>query len=146
MSGEPKHAATDQKMQPRQFSLAGLLGFMVLCSLYCAQFAMVRAMIVARDETGDPRIVVTFVALATILSVWLVFYVFYDRLRPRGPVAAHCVGPVAMVFVAFLFTIEGQSGALVVVPMGCFVSSAVSFPLCAARLARRIVWREPPPD
>jgi hypothetical protein len=131
MNGEPKHAATDQKLQPRQFSLAGMLGFMVLCSLYCAQFTVLREWL--REQRGNfgpaPP-----VAVATWLAAWAVFGLFYWRLRATLPLALHCYWPVIVLGFGLVCRTAGLD--LGTAAFIFFIASALSFPFCVLWLAK----------
>ena len=113
-----------------QFGLRGLLWFVVACSAYCSQFAILREVDSGARPPGWSYI------LAIILA-WLVLAAFHLTKGVRGMMVAHATGPTIMLLVMAVSSAGHDSmdpKVLVgMIAMGCFVSSLLSFPASVAR-------------
>jgi hypothetical protein len=145
-AGEPSARGQDN---PTQFSLRGLLWFMLVASAYFSQFpAMAQMATVRRDPWDDPA---GWRFMATAVVTWTLLAIFYRNRRVRGMMVAHCAGPVAVLsylFIALLVLlvalirqdlpeIPGVGQLLFPIAIGCFVSSLVGFPCSVVQMVGR---------
>jgi hypothetical protein len=84
----------------------------------------------------------------TALMAWIILAIFYCQTRMRGAMAAHCVGPGAilvMLLLALFSVVTEQSWrglpepgqVLWLVAVGCFASSIVGFPSSVVQMVIR---------
>jgi hypothetical protein len=131
----------------RQFTLAGLLSYMLAASVYFAMIASVRPLLV--DE-GGPRN--WWSAAATVPTAWCVLWVLYRlwrlpqalRVHYAGPVMVLCFLLLAAAFVLFWWVTQlsisnpsltaclgFSAGGMLI---GCGLSTAVSLPAATLML------------
>jgi hypothetical protein len=91
---------TNSKPAPPQFTLRGMLWFVVAWSAYFAQFAAIReSQMAASDWEGFSwhlffREDVSCRFLITIIVSWILVGAFYLRMADRKMIVAHCAGPL----------------------------------------------------
>jgi hypothetical protein len=135
----------DETRKP-QFSLRGLLWFMVACSAY---FSMLGA--TGRLAAG-PQKPDAGPWLVTVLVTWLILLLFLRTKGVRGMLVAQFVGPIVGLGLSFLrldnvqLSVFGFEGSLVATVLccavGCFVSSLLSFPLSVLRTIVLALWQK----
>ena len=81
--------SSEKRDAPRQFSLRGLLWFVVACSAYFSN------VVLFRQGYGEPPSLDWRGALSVIV-VWLLLGVFYRKNRLRGAMLVHCLFPATM--------------------------------------------------
>ena len=124
---------SEERYAPRQFSLRGLLWFVVACSAYFSQF---RSDLFTSSPLGDGWERVGWHGVSRVMVPWLLVAAFYVRTRLRAAFAVHCTGPVLAFTITMLLLItepdrfRNGSMTLGMGPVfGCLVSTTISFPV-----------------
>ena len=124
---------SEKRYAPRQFSLRGLLWFVVACSAYLSQF---QPDLFTSSPLGDGWEQVGWHGVSTVMVPWLLLAAFYVRTRLHPAFAVHCAGPVLALTITMLLVISepdefrnpGKNLGMAPVS-GCFVSTTISFPV-----------------
>ena len=133
----------------RQFSLAGLLSFVLAASVYFSMIASLRSVLSVRDWERH-----WWPILVTIPTAWCVLWLLYRRWQLRQAVMVHLSGPIMALTVVLLFSFvailesaftkfpddslralkESLEFTLMAALVGCGWGTAVSLPAAALML------------
>jgi hypothetical protein len=110
----------------RQFSLAGLLSYMLAASVYFSMIASVRPLI-----TESPRTPMQWPAVATIPTAWFVLWALYRRWRLPHALRVHYAGPVIVLCILLPAAVVVLAGWMIQVVMANPVATVPSFLECS---------------
>ena len=147
-----KERFSPEPRQPRQFTLAGLMSFVVGWSAYCSVIAATWSWVGSNywlDE--DDRRPNRWLMGVTVAGCWVLLWFLYRRWGLRHALKVHCAGPMIFTLLSALLGVVGALGALsnggamdavIVVCLapllgalyGCFISILIGFPIAVIML------------
>ncbi len=137
-----------------QFTLLGLLSFMLAWSLYFSDIA------VMVKDVSEPRQLGLWLNILIFYGSWVVVALLFRSWRLRQALIVHCSGPVMAIVVCLLFFPGGTwdmigrhlsvlqtvmraiQGISATISLGCFVSLLVSLPIATLMLAYLVLTRK----
>jgi len=125
----------------RQFSLRGLLWFVVACSAY---FSMLGETIRSLQSGHEPG----WRSFTTVIVCWAILLLFLRSKGVRGMVVAHCTAPAFLLPFCLFFLVKSLVAGEQISPLSvrglfaafavvCFVSALVSFPVSVLQMLLR---------
>ena len=159
-----KHIASERR-QPRQFTLGGLMSFVVGWSAYCSVIATVWSWLESDFSLDEEyRRPSGWLMGVTVAACWIVLWLLYRRWGLRHALRIHYTGPIIFTPLAALVSLAGILGALgdrhtidptfffaplLVALYGCLISIVIGFPIAVIMLffvvpSSRRSGREPP--
>ena len=128
---------------PRQFSLRGLLWFMVACSAYFSNFVFVQEALRMPQSLG-------WSGAVSVIILWLLVGAFYLRNRLTAAMVFHGFTPTVLVVLGCcgLLGIGASLGDIAVflkfvATLGCSVSTLFSFPVSVLMILMLACGRKP---
>ncbi len=136
--------------RPRQFTLGGMMSFVVGWSAYCSVIAAACSWVGSdypRDE--DYRQPNGWLMGVTVTGCWVVLWFLYRRWGLRHGLKVHYAGPLIFTVLAVLLGVVGVLGSLgdgraidplmLLAPLlgalyGCFISTLIGFPVAVIML------------
>ncbi|MGD0901107.1 MAG: hypothetical protein ABR915_25025 [Thermoguttaceae bacterium] len=131
--------ASPEPRRPRQFTLGGLMSFVVGWSAYCSTLAAVRPFV----ENGyswdaNYRQANGWAIGTTVAACWIVLWFLYRRWGLRHALRIHYAGPIIFTPLSLLLLFGGVPDPivfpLVAAVYGCFVSIVIGFPIAVIML------------
>jgi hypothetical protein len=134
---------------PRQFSLAGLLSFVLACAFY---FGLLRETVTSLGEPGNTIRTSPWQLIATIVISWGGLLALYRCWKLNAALVIHYTGPVACGLLALMFLavslspahtmLESIQAFFYVLLYGPFISVLFGFPVVVVMLIYRVLKRD----
>jgi hypothetical protein len=122
----------------RQFSLASLLWFVLLSSLWCSQIAVVRNSVMGNAD------LLTASSLTSVVLAWVVLSWFCYRQRFFIIFVFQCVFPIPLGVMGISTALSGSEDSILISfgPFLCIAlgTNLILFPIMAAIMAIRWAW------
>jgi len=138
---------TSQPYASRQFSLAGLLSFVLACAIYFGLLSTTAAVLGERYFTiyASP-----WRLFGTVVISWAALFALYRCWKLKGAVTIHYTGPItcgivalAALAICLLTDAREPIGVFLVVLMyGPFISVLFGFPVVVVMLIYRLLKRD----
>ena len=126
--------------RPRQFTLGGLMSFVVGWSVYWSVMAATRPLLGSSygwDE--DYRRPNGWLIGATVAGCWIVLWVLYRRWGLRDALKVHYAGPIIFTPLVLFLVCGGTINPIFLLPplaalYGCYVSILIGVPIAVIML------------